>query len=98
LSDEASTNERYELTVLTVMTNAEGVDVRETAKFDPKRARAQFAETGGHRGLLGHALLHYPKSGGKLLTSAGHWMELSQLKTNESNVFNAMKKQVYTCS
>jgi hypothetical protein len=45
-------------------------------------------EAGGHRGFAGHALLTYP-SGGRLLASAGHWVELSRLDVNEANFLQA---------
>merc|ERR1712226_1561773 len=37
-----------------------------------------ICEAGGCRGAAGHVLLRYP-SGGLLLVSAGHWIELVQL-------------------
>lgn len=40
---------------------------------------------GGHRGLAGHVLLTYP-SGGRLLASAGHWMELSNIDVSEDSL------------
>jgi hypothetical protein len=44
------------------------------------------------RGLAGHVLLTLP-SGGKLLTSMGHWMELSQLGVTEEGLFAACSRR-----
>jgi hypothetical protein len=68
----------YNCQVLTVMT-----------EFDGQRAspmQGEGCEVGGHRGLAGHVLLTYP-SGGKLLASAGHWVELSRLDVSEAKLF-----------
>jgi len=45
----------------------------------------------GIKGTVGHALLEYP-SGGILLISAGHWIELSNLDVN----FDGLKKVAET--
>ena len=38
-------------------------------------------EINGHKGLAGHVLLTY-KSGGCLLVSMGHWIELMKIDTS----------------
>merc|ERR1719321_425305 len=48
----------------------------------------QGCEVGAHRGWAGHVLLKYP-SGGKLLASAGHWVELSLLDVTEASLLQA---------
>merc|ERR1712138_173564 len=45
-------------------------------------------EVGSHRGLAGHVLLTYP-TGGRLLASAGHWVELSRLDVTEEQLLQA---------
>ena len=48
---------------------------------------------GDHTGLAGHCLLTYP-SGGKLLTSCGHWIELVKLDiTNEDIIFRVAEEE-----
>jgi hypothetical protein len=70
----------YDCKVLTVMTELDG----RQAQPPP----GQECEAGGCRGLAGHILLTYP-SGGKLLASAGHWVELSRLDVTEANFYQA---------
>merc|ERR1739845_111941 len=45
-------------------------------------------EVGAHRGWAGHVLLTYP-SGGQLLASAGHWVELSRLDVTTADLLQA---------
>jgi hypothetical protein len=73
----------YTCQVLTVMTEMEGrpVDVR----------AGQGCEVGAHRGNAGHVLLTYP-SGGRLVASAGHWMELSKFDVSETNLIAAAQQ------
>lgn len=70
----------YSCQVLTVMTEMEGRAVSPLP--------GQGCEVGAHRGHAGHVLLSYP-SGGKLLASAGHWMELSRFDVTETNLLQA---------
>jgi len=70
----------YECKVLTTMTRFEGQAVCPSA--------GQGCEAGGRRGWAGHVLLTYP-SGGKLLASAGHWVELSKLDVTEAALLQA---------
>jgi hypothetical protein len=67
---KADSSRAYSLEVLTVMTKCSGQDVR--------LAPQHTCQVGGHKGAAGHVLLKYP-SGGKLLSSAGHWIELTRL-------------------
>merc|ERR1711879_918885 len=64
----------YNCQVLTVMTEFDG-----KAALPPSGAVCQV---GAHAGLAGHVLLSYP-SGGQLLASASHWIELSHLEVTE---------------
>jgi hypothetical protein len=73
-------NSAYECKVLTAMTKFEGKPVCPS--------QGQGCEAGGKRGWAGHVLLTYP-SGGKLLASAGHWVELSKLDVTEAALLQA---------
>ena len=42
--------------------------------------RAAITRTGAHTGAAGHVVLTYEVGGGTLLTSCGHWIELSKLE------------------
>jgi len=70
----------YNCKVLTVMTKLNGQPTSPVP--------GEGCEVGGHRGLAGHVLLTYP-SGGQLLVSAGHWVELSRLDVTEENLLQA---------
>jgi len=67
----------YDCQVLTAMTELDGQPARPLPN--------QNCEAGGHNGFAGHALLKYP-SGGVLLASAGHWVELSNLDVTEERL------------
>lgn len=70
----------YKCKVLTVMTELDGRDACP--------APGEGCEVSAHRGWAGHVLLTYP-SGGQLLASAGHWVELSRLDVTEANLLQA---------
>jgi hypothetical protein len=70
----------YQCQVLTVMSEFDG---RPTTP-----AMGEICAVGDQRGLAGHVLLTYP-SGGRLLASAGHWVELSRLDVTEANLLQA---------
>jgi hypothetical protein len=70
----------YKCEALTVMTKLDG----ETAKPIP----GQGCEVRGQRGFAGHVLLTFP-TGGRLLASAGHWVELSRLDVTEERMLQA---------
>merc|ERR1711998_371526 len=70
--DLSKTNHNaFTLQVLSVASEMGGFDVSTI----PSEKRCKIKEVGGS---AGHVLLRYP-TGGTLLTSAGHWLELSQL-------------------
>jgi hypothetical protein len=71
----------YDCNVLTVMSKISGQRVG-------AQAPGQMCEAGGHQGLAGHVMLTFP-SGGRLLASAGHWIELSRLDVNEADLIQA---------
>lgn len=70
----------YKCEVLTVMTKLDGQPACPVPGED--------CEASGHCGLAGHVLLTYP-SGGRLLASAGHWVELSRLDVTEASLLQA---------
>lgn len=61
----------YALEVLTVATNMPGVDIEAACA-------GNICSAGGAQGSAGHVLLTYP-TGGTILTSSGHWIELVRL-------------------
>jgi len=67
----------YKCEVLTAMTELDG----QIAQPGPGLS----CEVGRHSGSAGHVLLTYP-SGGQLLASAGHWVELSRLDVTEAHL------------
>lgn len=74
----------YTLQVLTVASAMPGVDVEGL----PKAHRCTIGE---HSGAAGHVLLTYP-TGGQLLTSCGHWIELSKLDVSLDNLFKVAEQ------
>jgi hypothetical protein len=69
LDQALSDTNDFKLNVLTIATNMDYRDGPLAYSID------------GQKGTIGHALLEYP-SGGILLISAGHWIELSNLNVN----------------
>jgi len=72
----------YICEVLTVMTQADCSSTKD--RVSP----GMMCTVDSHQGVAGHVLLKYP-SGGRLLASAGHWMELSKLDVSEKNLMQA---------
>jgi len=64
-------NSSYALEILTIAQSMRGVNVRDRDAL----------HIGDESGAAGHVILKYP-SGGQLLTSAGHWLELSKLNVD----------------
>lgn len=70
-------NELYTLSVLTILSNTAGYDIN---------SKKEYSWTIEDKtGPVGHVLLKY-KTGGMLLLSAGHWIELSNLNVNIHNL------------
>lgn len=61
---------KYKLDILTINTT-------NIPKFDE-----QVLNIDDHKGSAGHVLITYP-SGGMILTSMGHWIELMKIDTSE---------------
>lgn len=76
----------YQLEVLTVATEMPGIRLESLPE-------ERMCEIGGRRGAAGHVLLRYP-SGGLLLASAGHWIELVRLDgVSEERLLQSAKEQ-----
>jgi len=76
---------------LQVLTVIEKVDGMQTST-DP-RFKHRLCTAGGRSGVAGHVLLTYP-SGGRLLTSMGHWIELTKLHgCTEESVLQAAESR-----
>eukprot|EP00494_Astrolonche_serrata_P027472 UN27735 len=72
-------NKSYAYQVLTIAT---GITVG---------SKNDMLPLGDHKGLAGHVLLKYP-SGGQLLTSTGHWVELVKLDNiSEERLFECVQ-------
>lgn len=83
---EAASTQRYHLEVLTIATEMPGIDL---AHLPQERT----CDAGGQKGAAGHVMLRYP-SGGILLVSAGHWIELVRLDgVSEERLLQAAANQ-----
>ena len=80
-------NDKYQLEVLTVATQLGDLDL--DSVFDGKIRPCQIGE---YVGCAGHVLVTYP-SGGKILTSCGHWIELVKLDTNMESLLLVAKQE-----
>lgn len=69
----------YKMQILTIVTSL---------KTEPKYE----CEINGKKGTAGHVLLTY-KSGGHLLTSMGHWIELMKIDTSEKVLFEVAARE-----
>lgn len=77
--------EAYKLEVLTIARAVTGFDLSDVAA-------ELTCEAGGHQGVAGHVLVRYP-SGGALLASAGHWIELVRLDVSEARLLETPQAQ-----
>ena len=64
--------EIYSLSILTIVTDYSSVNKNNTLPLIP---------ISDQKGTIGHAILKY-KSGGVMILSAGHWIELNKLDVN----------------
>jgi hypothetical protein len=64
-----------------------------TIKTDNQPQNQQYQLTiDEHKGIAGHVLLTY-KSGGRILTSMGHWIELMKVDTSEKKLFEVAERE-----
>jgi len=75
LNPRRKATEVYQVKVLTVVTKWRGSEIPEAMKCEVQHGDAR------KRGVAGHVALSYP-SGGQLITSMGHWIELTRINTS----------------
>lgn len=73
-------HEKYKLQVLTVASNMKVSDENLVCKIDE------------YQGAAGHVLVKYP-SGGAILTSMTHWIELMKVDTSEQKLFEVAARE-----
>ena len=80
VNQKRKTTDAYDLKVLTI---ASSLDIKD------KNLECKIGEK---KGAAGHVLLKY-KSGGHLLTSMTHWVELMRIDTSEKKLFELAKEE-----
>ena len=80
------TTDLYELKLLTVVTDSS--EGQMSARYPN-----DVVSIGEYAGTAGHVELKYA-TGGLLITSAGHWIELSRINTSEESVINTLTMQM----
>jgi hypothetical protein len=80
--NKADTN-KYKLEVLTVATRLDGFDL------NSMQNKCTIDE---HKGAAGHVVIRYP-SGGTILCSCGHWIELSKLDVNTTSLLSVAENR-----
>ncbi len=94
-------NEKYDLKVLTIIDNIKDFmfDIEENQNYCIQKSKTLkkeikdqneeikrfYVDLNEKKGCVGHAILTF-KSGGKMILSAGHWIELSQLDVKLENL------------
>merc|ERR1712232_1385031 len=93
-SDKAAAAD-YDLQLLTVVTELQNTapDVPEHLVCEIACAGSQSGAT--YKGAAGHVLITWP-SGGRMLTSTGHWKDLNHVETTEERVFEMASTQYGT--
>ncbi|CAE7583434.1 SCN11A [Symbiodinium natans] len=79
LNPRRRATDRYTLKVLTVVTAWTGSAMAEAMKCEIEHGDMK------KRGAAGHVALSYP-SGGQLITSMGHWIELTRINTSAESI------------
>merc|ERR1711907_689721 len=87
VNPKAPRTDRYDLKILTVVTDAS--DGLQRVQEDMKCSIGERDAT--KKGVAGHVTLTYP-SGGQLVTSMGHWIELSKIDTSLESVLRVAQK------
>lgn len=95
-SEYTVNNDMYTLEVLTIATKVDQFEANPDAKLEPeirealKKTRTRrLLKIGNKEGYLGHALLKY-RSGGSILVSSGHWIELTRVEANEDRLIEEL--------
>ena len=78
-----------ELQVLTIVTTAGGQDA---STFTEAGEKQNLCTVGDDHGIAGHVVLRYA-SGGRLLASCPHWIELSKLDVNAEQLLAVAEKR-----
>jgi len=78
LKEEKKTYSNYTLTLLTIATKTDN------------RTLFSNCEIAAQRGSIGHVMLTY-KSGGCMLLSAGHWIEMTKFDVDQKNLENVVQ-------
>jgi hypothetical protein len=73
LKKERKTTDLYEVEPLTIAVKNQ--------QFNSEGLSNDFVEIENNKGSVGHVIVRY-KTGGKMLLSAGHWIELNKLDVN----------------
>lgn len=81
---------KYDLEVLSIACSFE--QSRFPNAFDDYR----LLKKGNHVGYAGHVMLTYRNSGGRILVSGGHWIELTHIDVDEEYTVNAIQQQFGT--
>lgn len=77
--------------VLTVASNIDGVPADTLLRRGNCGRSVKLSEAAGANGLAGHVLITRP-SGGMLLTSMGHWIELVKLDVSEETLLSTAQE------
>jgi len=87
LNPKRTPTKLYELKVLTIVTKTSFGSMTTPLTNDLK------IFIGDHSGTAGHVEIKYA-TGGLLITSAGHWIELSRVHTSEESLMRTMEQQM----
>ncbi len=92
-SEYTANNDMYTLEVLSIATQMDGNTIQspleDALSMTIMKPQHRLLEIGEHKGYLGHALLKY-RSGGMILVSTGHWIELTRVDANEEHILREM--------
>lgn len=83
--DSEVSSDLYSIEVLTIVEKAGGFNSSGVPE-------SKLAVIGDNKGTVGHAVLKY-SAGGRIVTSAGHWMELSKIDVTEDGVLRTLALQ-----
>jgi hypothetical protein len=70
----------YDIKILTIATNVGNYKLGNCQRLSQIKER---------KGTIGHVMLSYKKTGSVIFMSAGHWIELSNMNTDATNIENA---------
>ena len=85
LNPHRAHTDAYQLKVLTVVSSWSGGPIVEAMQCEIQQGEVR------KRGAAGHVALSYP-SGGQLITSMGHWIELTRIDTSIESIMQVAAK------